>query len=636
MTDILLQIGVSNVCVSLVLALAAWVVQESGKRPLLAHLLWLLVLAKLVTPPLFTLPLIDLSGTAATAAALPLPSGASPAAGAVLAPEHAAFARDSGAASAAGDQLLFGLMLLWVIGSAWVFGWSLWRIGRFNRLLGMSSEPAPRALQDAAAKIAKRLQLRTIPTIHTTSAHVSPMVWWIGRGVRIILPAALSRQMNAAQVRWVLAHELAHVRRRDHIVRWLEWLACVCFWWNPVAWWARRNLRVNEEICCDALVLESLQPDRQVYASSLLSVVEFLAAPALRPPAMASRINGGGFLERRFEMIVSTRPLPRTPRWLRASILICAAGLLPLGLAHAQGKDYKAVAAQIKASLEEGKITAEQAEKLVAETGAQLRVAVAAGEMTAEEAKAILAALRGAAPSKSKAMSREELMAVAEKIKKAVAAGELTEEEARMKLVALRQQFAERGPGAREEYAAVATRLKAAVKAGKLTEEEAKEKLEGYRRRMAASAESKQSRLEDHFESLGLDAGALDRIRGALTKRGGLQDEQVEQALGAMARIIPAMTSATEAYELDPKLRAYLQEQAGLTGEQIELVTGLAQRVASRLSASEREATEGVDWDAIKRRIEGAVERGDLTREEADAKYAAIKKRLAKDKRKGV
>ncbi len=40
------------------------------------------------------------------------------------------------------------------------------------------------------------------------------------------------------ELRWVVAHELAHVWRRDHLVRWLEWVACVVFWWNPVAWWA--------------------------------------------------------------------------------------------------------------------------------------------------------------------------------------------------------------------------------------------------------------------------------------------------------------------------------------------------------------------------------------------------------------
>ena len=35
------------------------------------------------------------------------------------------------------------------------------------------------------------------------------------------------------------------------------------------------------------------------------------------------------------------------------------------------------------------------------------------------------------------------------------------------------------------------------------------------------------------------------------------------------------------------------------------------------------------DWESIKRRIEGAVERGDMTREEADAKYREIKQRMA-------
>ena len=51
--------------------------------------------------------------------------------------------------------------------------------------------------------------------------------------------------MNERELTGVLAHELAHVRRRDHLVRWLEWLACVAFWWNPVAWWAMAAICPN-------------------------------------------------------------------------------------------------------------------------------------------------------------------------------------------------------------------------------------------------------------------------------------------------------------------------------------------------------------------------------------------------------
>ena len=42
------------------------------------------------------------------------------------------------------------------------------------------------------------------------------------------------------------------------------------------------------------------------------------------------------------------------------------------------------------------------------------------------------------------------------------------------------------------------------------------------------------------------------------------------------------------------------------------------------------------DWDAIKERIEGAVDRGDITRDEADAKYVEIKKEIAREDEDGA
>jgi len=63
---------------------------------------------------------------------------------------------------------------------------------------------------------------------------------------------------------------------------------------------------------------------------------------------------------------------------------------------------------------------------------------------------------------------------------------------------------------------------------------------------------------------------------------------------------------------------------------------------ARKFEAAEREVRErmsrgeqggDVDWDAIKRRIEGAVKRGDMTREQADAKYREIKMRTSGGKK---
>ena len=56
MTDFLFQMGLSNACFSLALAIVAMIVGATAKRPHLAHLLWLLVFVKLVTPPIVTIP----------------------------------------------------------------------------------------------------------------------------------------------------------------------------------------------------------------------------------------------------------------------------------------------------------------------------------------------------------------------------------------------------------------------------------------------------------------------------------------------------------------------------------------------------------------------------------------------------
>lgn len=335
MTDQLFQAGLSNVLVSLVLAIVALIVGGTMRRPQLAHLLWLLVFVKLLTPPLVSIPVTPFTGLSAVT-------------------EVSSFQRLDDAQTtgdtnnayfstatwssilADGKAILF---LIWLPGSALVFIWSLVRVYRFNRLLNVGSAVASPELQRVAEKIAGRLGLTTLPEICTTYAFLSPMVWWIGGRVRVVLPVTLLDRMESDQFKWILAHELAHVQRRDYLVRWVEWLTAVCFWWNPIVWLARHHLRANEEICCDHLVISSLNPQPKAYANSLLAAVECLSLPAHCPPAMASQFNSYGFLKRRFQMIVSKTSNRPSSRWLRAGVLIFAVVVLPLGLTYAANTD---------------------------------------------------------------------------------------------------------------------------------------------------------------------------------------------------------------------------------------------------------------------------------------------------------
>ena len=62
MTDLLLQWAFSNLLVALPIAIVAWAIQRTGKRPVFAHLLWLVVLAKLVPADSETIAAVLLAG----------------------------------------------------------------------------------------------------------------------------------------------------------------------------------------------------------------------------------------------------------------------------------------------------------------------------------------------------------------------------------------------------------------------------------------------------------------------------------------------------------------------------------------------------------------------------------------------
>jgi hypothetical protein len=103
-----------------------------------------------------------------------------------------------------------------------------------------------------------------------------PVVWGIIRH-RLLLPAA-ALQWSDEQLRSVLLHELAHIKRRDALVQLLTQLACAMHWFNPLVWYAAWRLHVERERACDDIVLAS-GVRASVYAEHLLNVAARLSSP---------------------------------------------------------------------------------------------------------------------------------------------------------------------------------------------------------------------------------------------------------------------------------------------------------------------------------------------------------------------
>lgn len=124
----------------------------------------------------------------------------------------------------------------------------------------------------------------------------TPMTWGLWRPV-VLLPAEAA-SWDDDRLRHVLVHEIAHVKRWDVATQAIGTLACVLYWFNPLAWWAARQMLVERERACDDLVLgNGARPSD--YAHGLLDIARSLGADwttSRVSPAMARRSQISGRL----------------------------------------------------------------------------------------------------------------------------------------------------------------------------------------------------------------------------------------------------------------------------------------------------------------------------------------------------
>ena len=183
--------------------------------------------------------------------------------------------------------------------------------------------------------------LSRVPPVLLVPARIPPMLWPHRAGPRLLLPEGLLPDLGGDELDTLLAHELAHVRRRDHWVRLVEIAATALFWWYPVTWWARRALRRAEERCCDEWVLRLLPRSAEAYANGLLKSLTFVTGTPSALPSLASGVGPVEDIEARLKEILMTRPVPR----LAAPIRLTLAAAAVLGLAvfptHAQSSVTK-------------------------------------------------------------------------------------------------------------------------------------------------------------------------------------------------------------------------------------------------------------------------------------------------------
>jgi beta-lactamase regulating signal transducer with metallopeptidase domain len=219
------------------------------------------------------------------------------------------------------------LLVLWSVGVMWALVRILrqWRSAKM--LLRGSAPMTDPLLHNILIRLGKALRLRHIPTVHQSSLVCSPLLIGVFRP-RIILPAGTSCD---AYLELMLAHELAHVRRRDLCWLWLFTLCEAAFFFHPLVWLARREWTLSTEAACDQLALSAANRGPHDYGSMLVQVVAGMAgrrAPAVMSIGMYETANT---LKRRLKAMTTNRSRLSTAIGL-ALVALATLALVPCRL----------------------------------------------------------------------------------------------------------------------------------------------------------------------------------------------------------------------------------------------------------------------------------------------------------------
>lgn len=147
----------------------------------------------------------------------------------------------------------------------------------------------------------------------------------------IVFPGWLLPKLSAAEIKIILLHEFAHLRRRDDWTNLAQKIVKAVFFFHPAVWWIENRLTLEREMACDDLVLAETASPR-AYASSLISFAEKLhgGRGLALAQALVSRMHQLSL--RVAQILDAKRPRP-TGLW--KPVMGLSAGMLMLVLAAA-------------------------------------------------------------------------------------------------------------------------------------------------------------------------------------------------------------------------------------------------------------------------------------------------------------
>ncbi len=169
---------------------------------------------------------------------------------------------------------------------------------------------------------------RVIP-VYSTAFLKSPVIIGLFRP-RIYLPIHLISDFNVTDMRYMLLHELQHYKHKDAFAGYLMSLIGILYWFNPLVWYALKEMRNDRELACDTSVLGMLEETDYVdYGNTLINFAEKVS---LTPFPFVAGISGNMKQMQKRIINISSYKKPSVRRTLKGLTAFSAIAFILWGI----------------------------------------------------------------------------------------------------------------------------------------------------------------------------------------------------------------------------------------------------------------------------------------------------------------
>lgn len=193
-----------------------------------------------------------------------------------------------------------------------------WR--RMRRIIAGAVEVTDDSLAAAS------LRLRYVPRILVTEKKISPFAFGIVHPC-VILPKELMNKGRAEALSAVVAHESAHLRRRDPLIGWILAICEMFYFFHPILYFVKRRILVEREKACDECVVAVDRSRRSIYANALVDAADICHSFTARVRPVSLVAESFSDLKKRL-IAIGTNTDPKVGLSAKTLILLILIGII--------------------------------------------------------------------------------------------------------------------------------------------------------------------------------------------------------------------------------------------------------------------------------------------------------------------